>query len=351
MEKKEERKQRLSLTLLFSAVVLVVFLSVLLLVAVGLYLLVRLKAIPEWENGISASTLVVTFACASLVVGVCVTLLLSRFLLKPFNHLLGIMNRLASGDFSARIRPSGFWTRHPGIAELADSFNKMAEELQGTEMLRSDFVNNFSHEFKTPIVSITGFAKLLKHERLTPRQAEYVGIIEEESLRLSAMATNVLNMTKVENQNILTDVTTYNLSEQLRSCILLLSSKWEKKEIEFSVDFQEHDVTGNAELLKHVWINLIDNAVKFSSHGGMVEITITEERDWVEVAVTNTGIAIAPEKQRKIFQKFYQADESHSTQGSGVGLAIVKKVVELHRGNVSVRCADGLTTFCVRLPG
>lgn len=351
MEKKEERKQRLSLTLLFSAVVLVVFLSVLLLVAVGLYLLVSLRAIPEWENGISASTLVFTFACASLAVGVCVTLLLSRFLLKPVNHLLDIMNRLASGDFSARIRPSGYWTRHPGIAELADSFNKMAEELQGTEMLRSDFVNNFSHEFKTPIVSIAGFAKLLKHEQLTPRQAEYVGIIEEESLRLSAMATNVLNMTKVENQNILTDVTTYNLSEQLRSCILLLSSKWEKKEIEFSVDFQEHDVTGSAELLKHVWINLIDNAVKFSSHGGMVEITITEERDWVEVAVTNTGIAIAPEKQRKIFQKFYQADESHSTQGSGVGLAIVKKVVELHRGSVSVRCADGLTTFCVRLPG
>lgn len=351
MEKKEERKQRLSLTLLFSAVVLVVFLSVLLLVAVGLYLLVTLRAIPEWENGISASTLVLTFAWASLAVGVCVTLLLSRYLLKPVNHLLDIMNRLASGDFSARIRLSGFWTRHPGIAELSDSFNKMAEELQGTEMLRSDFVNNFSHEFKTPIVSIAGFAKLLKHEQLTPRQAEYVGIIEEESLRLSAMATNVLNMTKVENQNILTDVTTYNLSEQLRSCILLLSSKWEKKEIEFSVDFQEHDVTGNAELLKHVWINLIDNAVKFSSHGGMVEITITEERDWVEVAVTNTGIAIEPEKQRKIFQKFYQADESHSTQGSGVGLAIVKKVVDLHRGSVSVRCADGLTTFCVRLPG
>lgn len=350
MKTKEERKERLSLTLLFSAVVLVVFLSVLLLVAAGLYLFVRLGAIPEWENGISATTLVFTFACASLLVGICVTLILSRYFMKPVNYLLDIMNRLASGDFSARVRLSGFWRRHPSIVELSDSFNKMAEELQGTEMLRSDFVNNFSHEFKTPIVSIAGFAKLLKYERLTPRQAEYVGIIEEESLRLSAMATNVLNMTKVENQNILTDVTTYNLSEQLRSCILLLSSKWEKKEIEFSVDFQEHDVTGNAELLKHVWINLIDNAVKFSPQKGTVEITIAEERDRVKVAVTNTGVAIAPEKQRKIFQKFYQADESHSTQGSGVGLAIVKKVVDLHRGSVSVRCAEGLTTFCVCLP-
>ena len=278
------------------------------------------------------------------------TFLISRYPMKPVNNLLDIMKRLASGDFTVRIKIPKPWDKHPGIVELSDSFNKMAEELQGTEMLRSDFINNFSHEFKTPIVSIAGFAKLLKHEQLTPQQAEYVKIIEEESLRLSAMATNVLNMTKVENQSILTDVSTYNLSEQLRSCILLLSSKWEKKEIEFSIDFQEHDITGNEELLKHVWINLIDNAVKFSPRNGNVTVSIADYIGFVEVSIINKGIEIAPEHQQKIFNKFYQADESHSTQGNGVGLAIVKKVVDLHEGMVTVHSENGVTMFSVRLP-
>lgn len=351
MRTKEERKQRLSVTLLFSAIVILIFISVLLLVGFGLYFLFRVGILSGPESGEMPTTeLIIIFVGASIFIGSCMTLLLSKYPMKPVNNLLNIMNRLASGDFSARIKIPKPWDRHPGIVELSDSFNKMAEELQSTEMLRSDFINNFSHEFKTPIVSIAGFAKLLKREQLTEQQAEYVRIIEEESLRLSAMATNVLNMTKVENQAILTDVTTYNLSEQLRSCILLLSSKWEKREIEFSLDFQEHNVTGNEELLKHVWINLIDNAVKFSPRNGTVEITIADYIGFIEVSIINSGIEIAPENQRKIFNKFYQADESHATQGNGVGLAIVKKVVDLHEGTVTVRSENGVTMFSVRLP-
>ena len=348
---REERKQRLSLTLLFSAVVILIFISILLLVFAGLYLLVRTGILKNIENsGITAGQLLLIFVGASIVVGSCLTLLLSRYPMKPINNLLNIMNRLASGDFTARIKLPKPWNRHPGMVELADSFNTMAQELQNTEILRSDFINNFSHEFKTPIVSITGFAKLLKHEELTPQQKEYVEIIEEESLRLSRMATNVLHLSKVENQAILTDVTTFNLSEQLRSCILLLSSSWEKKNMEFSLEFREHRISGNKELLDHVWINLIDNAIKFSPENGFIEITIGDYLNFIEVSVINRGPEISSEEKERIFDKFYQADTSHATEGNGVGLAIVKKVVALHGGSISVQSENGLTMFSVRLP-
>jgi signal transduction histidine kinase len=227
----------------------------------------------------------------------------------------------------------------------------MAEELEHTEMLRGDFVNNFSHEFKTPIVSITGFTKLLKHGNLSEEETqEYLDIIEEESLRLSAMATNVLNMTKVENQTILTNVSSYNLSEQIRSCVLLLENRWTNKNIEFNLEFDEHEISANEELLKQLWMNLIDNAVKYSPEYGFVTIKIRAEEEFYQVSIANAGIEIPKEKQKKIFEKFYQADESHSTEGNGIGLSIVKYVTELHSGEVSVESTKGITTFTVKLP-
>ncbi len=351
MDPKQERKQRFSLTLLFSAIVVVIIVSVLILVGLGLFLCLHLGILSAADGGeLHSVPLLLIFAISCTVVGSGMTLIISRFPLKPVNRLLNIMNRVASGDFSARITLPSPWSRHPGLVELSESFNKMAAELEGTEMLRSDFINNFSHEFKTPIVSITGFAKLLSREKLSPRQAEYVRIIEEESLRLSSMATNVLNLTKVENLSILTDKCRYNLSEQLRSCILLLSASWEEKEIDLVLDFQEFSVNGSEELLKHVWLNLIDNAVKFSPRGAQVEIRIADYLDFLEVSVINPGPEIPSEKRDKIFGKFYQADESHATHGNGVGLAIVKKVVELHRGSINVQSESGLNIFSVRLP-
>jgi signal transduction histidine kinase len=261
------------------------------------------------------------------------------------------MNRLASGDFKARLEIEGPLAKHSAVKEVTDSFNRMAEELQSTEMLRSDFINNFSHEFKTPIVSIAGFAKLLRRGSLpAEKQEEYLAIIETESMRLSQMATNVLNLTKVENQTILTDVTEYNLSEQIRSCILLLSEKWEQKNIEYALDFNEYTIHANEELLKQVWINLLGNAVKFTPVGGLIEVRITEQENNITVSVRNTGSEIAPEHQERIFNKFYQADESHASEGNGIGLAIVKRVVELHEGEISVSSGSGSTTFTVTLP-
>ena len=225
--KKQERQHRMALTLLFTALVLVFMLITLLVVGFLIYLLIRLDVL-TWPDHtvISAGRVITVFVLSALVIGAGITFFLGKIPMKPVNKLINQMNRLAAGDYRARIDYGEFWGNHPTVAELTDSFNRMATELQSTEMLRSDFINNFSHEFKTPIVSIAGFAKLLKHERLTPQQTEYVKIIEEESLRLSRMATNVLNLTKVENQTILTDVSTFNRSEQQRDSVLLLAVIW-----------------------------------------------------------------------------------------------------------------------------
>lgn len=350
--KREEQQHRLALTLLFTALVLCFMFVTLIFVGGAIYLLIRFDVLKgPSDTTPSPISVILIFVPSALVFGALMTAFLGKIPMKPVNRLINQMNRLAMGDYKARLDYGDLLGKHPTIVELTDSFNRMASELQSTEMLRSDFVNNFSHEFKTPIVSITGFAKLLRKGNLSEEQKEeYLRIIETESLRLSQMATNVLNLTKVENQTILTDITEFNLSEQIRSCILVLSEKWEQKEIEYILDFNEYRIHANEDLLKQVWLNLLGNAVKFSPVGGTIEIRITEQADTMTVSVMNTGSEISPEHQRKIFNKFYQADESHSSEGNGIGLAIVKRITELHDGTVSVSSGDGSTTFTVILP-
>lgn len=351
MAKRVDRKGRTSLTLVVSLFVFCMLCAAIGLAVLGVYILkwtgVMAGAVEEMGMG----AIVMFMSVISLILGWVLVLLLIRIPLNPIHNLILRMNRLAKGDFKARIDGKGILSNHPTIREVHRSFNMLAEELEHTEMLRSDFINNFSHEFKTPIVSIAGFAKLLKRGNLTEEQRlAYLTSIEEESMRLSYMATNVLNLTKVENQTILTDVTTFNLSEQVRSAVLLLESKWVEKDIQLQLDFDEHVMEGNEELLKQVWINLVDNAVKFSPHGGEVILDVTEEKDMVVVSVSNRGPEIPPEKIEKIFNKFYQADESHATEGNGIGLAIVRRVVDLHHGQARITSAHDLTCFTVTLP-
>lgn len=350
--KKEERKQRFALTLLVASTIFVFMFVTALFAGISGLVLVKTGIISIVDqSALTPNKIIILMSLNSLVLGAIVSAFASRYPLKPVNKLVNQINRLASGDFKARLAFGKPLDRHPTVIEITESFNKMAQELENTEMLRGDFINNFSHEFKTPIVSIAGFAKLLKRGNLTEEQTkEYIDIIEEESLRLAAMATNVLNLTKYENQTILTDVTTFNLSEQLRSSILSLEGKWSKKNIEFNLEFGEYMASGNKDMLKHVWINLIDNAVKFSPEGGTVEIGVRETEETLCISVLNTGREIAPEQQQRIFNKFYQADESHSSEGNGVGLALVKGVTELHGGSVTVQSANNITVFTVEIP-
>ena len=179
---------------------------------------------------------------------------------------------------------------------------------------------------------------------------QYARAIRDESMRLSSMASNILNLTKVENQTILTDITLFNLSEQIRSAVLLLEEKWSSKNIDLQIDFNEYMIEANEEFLKQIWINLIDNAIKFAPRCGTVSLAIRDEGDKYCVTVGNTGSEIPIDKQEKIFAKFYQADESHATHGNGIGLAIVKRIVELHNGDISVQSDKSMTTFTVQLP-
>lgn len=347
-----KKNQHFGLILLF---VLVLFLTLIIhtvLVGVCMYLLESNTSFSI--TGIKPADIIrltSILAVVSIPTGMIVAAVVSKFPLKPIRNLIDGMDALASGDFSSRVNVGAIMRNYPSYVGVANSFNKMAEQLESTEMLRSDFVNNFSHEFKTPIVSIAGFAKLLKRENLTrEQQQEYLNAIEAESLRLSAMATNVLSLTKVENQTILTDITQFNLSEQIRSCVLLLERKWSEKDLELVLEFEEYMIQANEELLKQVWINLLDNAVKFSPRGHTIQIAIREEKNEIQVEILNTGSNIPEDKQPYIFNKFYQAEESHTTPGNGVGLAIVKRVVDLHGGRVTVRNQENAAVFTVALP-
>ena len=348
----KERKERIGLTLLIAAMVFAVQLVTLLISVSLIAVLLQTGIIDEFSlKNVSAADLLLMISVASIVVGALVAALSGKYLLQPVNRFINQMNRLASGDFKARIHFGKPISKHPTFREIEESFNTAAAELEQTEVLRSDFINNFSHEFKTPIVSIAGFAKLLRRGNLTPeQQEEYLAVIEEESLRLAYMATSMLDLTKIENQTILTDITRFNVSEQVRSSILLLEEKWARKKLDFNLRIGEVDICANEELLKHVWINLLDNAIKFSEEYGCVDILVEEKDGHIVVAVSNTGKPIPQESMKRIFNKFYQSDESRSTQGNGIGLAIVKKVVELHRGAVSVQSNPNLTTFTVTLP-
>lgn len=350
-KKEQVRKKRFTLNLLFTLLIFLQLVLTMGLVIGVIALLIQWDVLSFGTTKPETNHLLLYIAVTSVILGSLLSSIVSRQPLKPVNEVINAMNRLASGDFKTRLHFGSWFSRFSVADELSQSFNIMAEELENTELLRSDFVNNFSHEFKTPIVSIAGFASLLKRGNLTEeKKIEYIGVIEEESMRLSAMATNVLNLSKVENQTILRDVTTFNLSEQIRACVLLLESKWSKKNLEWNLDFEEYDITANDELLKQIWINLIDNAIKFSPEYGELNIRIAQTDDTLSVSIVNPGAPIPGDKQERIFQKFYQADESHATEGNGIGLAVAKKVAELHQGSISVQSEAGKTAFTVTLP-
>jgi len=351
IEKIKERTSRTSLTIVLAIFVFGILLSAIALTALGLWLLTKAGVIVDVNGGLQLGPVILFMSLISLIIGGVIAFFSSRLPLKPVNEIINKMNRLAAGDFKTRLKFGNTMSAHPAVKELTTSFNTMATELENTELLRTDFINNFSHEFKTPIVSITGLANLLELGNISEEQRiQYARAIREESMRLSSMASNVLNLTKVENQTILTDVSRFNLSEQVRSAVLLLEEKWTGKNIDLQLDFDEYIIEANEELLKQVWINLIDNAVKFVPRCGTVELDVLEEGERLCVRISNTGSEIPPEKQKKIFNKFYQADESHATQGNGIGLAIVQRIVTLHGGEISVKSENGVTAFTVKLP-
>lgn len=285
----------------------------------------------------------------SVIIGTCISAAVASKIVRPVREVKKAMHRVEKGDFSQRLEVTGF---NGEIDELIESYNKMAQELGGIEMFRENFINSFSHEFKTPIVSIQGFAKQLKKENLSEeKKQEYIDIIISESKRLTNLSSNILMLSKLENQQIITDKTSFSLDEQIRNCILLLEKQWTAKDISFDIDMQEIQYTTNAEMLSQVWVNIIGNAIKFSPEGSSIRIKLFKEGDVITAEITDRGIGMDQQTISHIFERFYQGDRAHASEGNGLGLPLVKRIVELCNGNIRVESQYGKgTNFIVTLP-
>ncbi len=284
----------------------------------------------------------------SLGAGLLISFIVARTVMKQMEVTIEAIDSVAKGDYSVRLTSRLPKTKN----NFVDSFNKMAEELGRVELLKSDFINTFSHEFKTPIVSIKGFANILKNDTLTPQErGEYLDIIIEESERLSELSTSVLNLSKLEHTVTLTDTADFDIVEQLRQVVGMLNAKIEEKQLDLVFAVQERaEVNGNKELLKQVFINLLDNAIKFSPKFGSVTIRLEETKGNVTFSITNTGEAIEAEDAEHIFDKFFQSERSRSISGNGLGLSIARQIIDLHGGKLTLKDnTDGRVTFEFKL--
>lgn len=284
-----------------------------------------------------------------VVFGVAIAAILNHAFIKPLTDLAAAMRRVADGNFDTQLECKSTIS---DIKEVYASFNLMVKALGETETLQTDFVSNVSHEFKTPINAIEGYASLLQDSEL-PReqQAQYVGKIIFNTRRLSDLVGNILLLSKVNNESIRPKANTYRLDEQIRQSIFALERKWTEKSIDLDIEMDEVEYCGYEGFMMHVWTNLIDNAIKFDSYGGSIRLRLKKDGERVRFTVSDTGPGIAPEEQSRIFTKFYQVDSSHKEEGSGLGLALVKRIVTSSGGNISVESEPGAgATFTVELP-
>ena len=314
------------------------------LVGVGLILVLnRLFGVT-----LSIPSVIWVLVASSAVAGI-IALLLNHRILRPIRNLGSAMNRVAGGDFKLRIDST---SRSGDIQQLYKDFNVMVSELEKTEVLQSDFVSNVSHEFKTPINAIEGYAMLLQDaDGATPEQREYVDKILHNTHRLSSLIGDILLLSKVENQTIAREATVFRLDEQVRQSILSLEPRWSEKEIDFDVDLEEISYRGDARLLMHVWNNLIGNAVKLNPPNGAVRLRLVRADGGVVFTVEDEGPGIPPEARKHIFDKFYQGDSSHREEGNGLGLALVKRILNVCGGEIAQENLPGRgCRFTVRLP-
>ena len=272
---------------------------------------------------------------------------------EPLHRLAEGTRKVAEGDFSVYVSTVHTSSRLDYLDVMILDFNKMVEELGSVETLKTDFVSNVSHEMKTPIAVIKNYAELLQTDRGTEEERrEYARNIEEAATRLSTLISNILKLNKLENQSIDPDIEDYDLSGQLEMCILQYEELWDEKELELEVDIEERvNVRADRSLMELVWNNLLSNAVKFTEPGGTVTIRQRTAEGQVEVSVTDTGCGMSQESIRHIFDKFYQGDTSHAREGNGLGLALVKRIIDLMNGEITVVSRPGQgSTFTVRLP-
>lgn len=285
----------------------------------------------------------------SLTIATAINMLIGKKLLKPISAFSKAMMDVAKGDFSVQLK---YNERVDELDEMTSNFNTMVHELGTIETLRSDFVVTVSHEFKTPLASIEGYATILQNPELTVEERnEYTQMIIESTKQLAKLSSNILMISNLENREIITEKTEFRLDEQIRQSVLMLEPIWESKKIDFNIDLDHANYYGNEELLMQVWLNLIGNAIKFTPKNGEISLSLKECANILKITVSDTGTGISAEDQKHIFDKFYQADRSGYTDGNGLGLSLVKRIIHLCHGQISVQSELDLgTSFVITLP-
>ena len=275
-----------------------------------------------------------------------------RMVDRPVKQIMDALDKVMQGDFTVRIEPVKEFAGETGFNEIIKAINAMTAELQGTETLRTDFIANVSHELKTPLAVMGNYATMLQQPELSEAdRVDYARAISHSSRRLAALITNILKLNKLENQQIFPKHEAYDLSGQVCEALLQFENAWEAKGLNIETEIEDDvRICSDPELLSLVWNNLISNAVKFTPQGGTLGVTLKEEGNTVVISVSDTGCGIDPETGKHIFEKFYQGDTSHATQGNGLGLALVKRVMDILKGEISVRSTPGQgSVFTVRI--
>lgn len=325
-QKIRKRKVVFSLnTRLTLAVGVVVLVSILISFGIAMVL--------EWLLPFSTSIpLLIQINIFSLVIALVATRFLSNMFFKPIKELREGMQKIADGNFETRLETKSSSNE---MQEVLAGFNMMAQELASTEILQTDFVSNVSHEFKTPINAIEGYAMLLQStENIDEVENEYIEKILFNTRRLSSLVSNILLLSKLENQSIQTNQARYGLDEQIREEIVALESAWEEKNIEFDVELSNVQYFGNENMMRHVWSNLIGNSIKFAPQDGFIKMRLHQKEDQIVFVIEDNGPGISDEAKKHLFDKFYQADTSHKEEGNGLGLALVKRILALVEGQI-----------------
>ncbi|MBQ6755500.1 MAG: HAMP domain-containing histidine kinase [Oscillospiraceae bacterium] len=298
-------------------------------------------------NEITPLLLTAVYIISVTLIGSALAAIVGKRLFSQFTELSEAMKRVAGGDYDVRVEEGRDIDE---VRDMTVSFNAMARELGMTELMRKDFVSNVSHEFKTPLSVIEGYAALIGRECADERCRDYAGRISASAKRLSKLAGNILLLSRLDNEAISIEKAPFRLDKRLREAVVLHERGWTEKNLALDLDLPEVEITGSSDLLDEVWSNLIGNAVKFSQEGGTLGVRITESADEVAVAVSDTGCGIPAEARERIFEKFYQADSSRASEGNGLGLALARRIVELHGGSIEVESEVGAgSTFTVRI--
>ena len=291
----------------------------------------------------------ISLVLLSLVIGGILSYFVGKFTLTPIKNIRDAMNKVAEGDLNVSVEEE---SRFDEVEDICHAFNLMMKELRSTETIQTDFISNVSHEFKTPLTAIEGYTTLLQDQNLTDEERlEYTDKILLHTHRMSELVGNILLLSKLDNQGIESLKTNFSIDEQIRQSIVLFEAKWTEKNVELDVELETIEYFGNENMMTHVWNNLIGNAIKFSPDNGKIEIVLKRWNGYIYFSIADEGEGIREDVKRHIFDKFYQADTSHKQEGNGLGLALVKKILDINAGEIEVENLELQgCKFIVRLP-